>query len=145
MQPAYPLETPLGHPVLIDGAAIISRLFSKAHFVNAFLKDPSENGPMIFVLPVPKLAMHCLTNSGGMDRFGGLALVCVPGFFCELEGFTGDDVWENAGAIELPTTAAERATARSLLRTQCPIETEDRCESDHRSIGPADVKVPADR
>ena len=100
---------------------------------------------MICVLPVPKLAMHCLTNSGGMDRFRGLALVCVPGFFCELEGFTGDDVWENAGAIELPTTAAERATAKSLLRTQCAIETEDRCESDHRSIGPADVKVPADR
>jgi hypothetical protein len=77
-----------------------------------------------------------------MDRFGRLALVCGPGF-CELEGFTGDDVWEIAGVIELPSTAAERATAKSFLRTQCPVETEDRCESNHRSIGRADVKAPA--
>jgi len=127
MQPAYPLETPLGHPVLIDGAAIISRLFSAIHLVNAFLKDPSENGPTIFVLPsrVPRWAVHCLTNSGGMDRFGGLVLVCGPGFFCELEGFTGDDVWENAGVIELPTTAADRATAKSFMRTQYPVKTEE--------------------
>lgn len=78
---------------------------------------------MIFVLPVPKWAMHCLTNSGGMVRFGGLALVCGPGFFCGLEGFTGDDVWEAAGVIEPPTNAADRATAKSFLRTQCPVET----------------------
>jgi hypothetical protein len=125
MQPAYPLETPLGHPVLIDGAAIISRLFSAIHLVNAFLKDPSENGPMIFVLPVANWAIHCLTNAGGMDGFGGLALGCVPEFFCELEGFTGDDVWEAAGVIELPTKTADRATAKSFMRTQYPVKTEE--------------------
>jgi hypothetical protein len=147
MQPTYPLANPPNVAGAIDGAAIINRFFPKAHFVSALLNDPSENGPTIFVLPslVPRWAVHCLTNSGGMDRFGGLALVCGPGFFCELEGFTGDDVWENAGVIELPTTAADRATAKSFLRTQCPVETEDRCESNHRSIGRADVKAPADR
>ena len=143
MQPAYPLATP-PNPFVTDGAAIINRFFSNIHFVSELLKDPSENGPRIFVLPVAKWAIHCLTNSGGMDRFGGLALVCGPGFFCGLEGFTGDDVWETAGVIELPTTAADRATAKSFLRTQCPIETEE-CESNHRSIGCADVKAPADR
>ena len=147
MQPTYPLANPPNVAGAIDGAAIINRFFPKAHFVSALLNDPSENGPTIFVLPslVPRWAVHCLTNSGGMDRFGGLALVCGPGFFCELEGFTGDDVWENAGVIELPTTAADRATAKSFLRTQCPVETEDRCESNHRSIGRADVEAPADR
>ena len=90
MQPTYPLANPPNVAGAIDGAAIINRFFPKAHFVSALLKDPSENGPTIFVLPslVPRWAVHCLTNSGGMDRLGGLALVCGPGFFCELEGFT---------------------------------------------------------
>ncbi len=144
MQPAYPLPTPPNPSVVIDGAVIINRLFSKSHFVNAFLKDPSENGPMIFVLPVPNWAMHCLTNSGGMDRFGGWALVCGPGFFCGPEDFTGDDVWEAAGVIELPTNAADRATAKSFLRTQCPVETVE-WECNHRSSDRVDVKVPANR
>jgi hypothetical protein len=75
-----------------------------------------------------------------MDRFGGLAPVCGPGFFFELEGRTGDDVWENAVVIELTTTAADRATAKSFLRTQSPVETEE-CKRNHRSIGRADVKA----
>lgn len=80
---------------------------------------------MIFVLPVANWAIHCLTNAGGMDGFGELALGCVPEFFCELEGFTGDDVWEAAGVIELPTKTADRATAKSFMRTQYLVKTEE--------------------
>jgi hypothetical protein len=54
-----------------------------------------------------------------------LALGCIPEFFCELEGFTGDDVWEAAGVIELPTKTADRATAKSFMRTQYPVKTEE--------------------
>jgi len=73
------------------------------------------------------------------------SMISLTGIFLRAGGLHRDDVWENAGVIELPATAADRATAKSFLRTQCPVETEDRCESNHRSIGRADVEAPADR
>jgi hypothetical protein len=143
-------DVPLGKPTERRGryrwGCDNQPLFSKTHFVSALLKDPLGKWTDDFRAAEPRTEMgrtllDQLRRNGSLWRIGARLRT---GIFCELEGFTGDDVWENAGVIELPTTAADRATAKSFLRTQCPVETEDRCESNHRSIGRADVKAPAD-